>query len=83
MNMYVANCTCVLTLSYMYFVSSHRSLHCQATIMMIIIIMIINFFSNYVLNTVVYIFVCYVGGVRAAHWILNSFMHAGVACPLW
>ena len=31
MNMYIANCTCVLTLSYMYFVSSHRSSYCQAT----------------------------------------------------
>ena len=31
MNMYVANCTCVLTLSYTYFVPSHRSSHCQAS----------------------------------------------------
>ena len=67
----------------------HRTVKSPAAFitMMIIIIRIIN----YVLNTVcVYTYLCvhnsYVGGVRtynAAQWILNSTMHAGVACPPW
>jgi len=55
--------------------------------MMITIIIIVN----YALNTVrEYTYLCVnnsnVGGVHtydAAQWILNSAMHAGVACPLW